>query len=88
MLCDAATEQVAIMLQAFVPNGFEIRISETDEEVPGFPHAEHYHFRGTMRDSRADGSDAHFTVASYTQDGVRAKLLAVILEKRGFYPLT
>ena len=47
-----------------------------------------YKFRGTVKDSKVDGSDAHFVVSGYTREGVIAKLLACILDGGGFFPLT
>jgi hypothetical protein len=83
-----ANEQVEKMLQAFVPERFVVRIEEQEHEVPGFPFAPRYKFYGTVKDSKPDGSDAHFIVSAYSRQGVLAKLLAVILDDGGFFPLT
>jgi hypothetical protein len=88
ILREEAAKQVTKMLQAFLPEGFIVRIEERESEVPGFPHAPRYKFSGTFCDGRPDGSDAHFCVEGYSREGVEARLLAIIVEGRGFFPLT
>ena len=83
-----ASREVLTMLQAFIPEGFIVSISECDEAVPGFPHAARYRQRGILHDPSQNGSDAHFYVLAYTREGVIAKLLAHILDGQGFFPLT
>lgn len=87
-LKEKAIDEVTTMLQAFVPEGFEVHITEAESPVPGFPHAQPYKFRGMLRCADPNGSDAHFFVEAYTRQGVIAKLLAHILDGRGFFPLT
>lgn len=77
--------EVEVLLNAFLPAGHVIRIEERDSEVPGFPHAPHYKFSGYFENPN---SDAHFFVNAYTREGAKAKLLAHILEGRGYFPLT
>lgn len=88
LLRKEAANETAKMLQAFIPEGFTVQITECDEQLPVFPHASNYRFRGILRDSKIDGSDAHFFVQAYTREGVTAKLLAHILDGQGFFPLT
>jgi len=88
VLKQEANEQIEKMLQAFIPERFVVRIEEQDHEVPGFPFAPRYKFYGTVKDSKPDGSDAHFMVSGYSRHGVIAKLLADILDGGGFFPLT
>lgn len=83
-----AIDEVTKMLQAFIPEGFEVEISECDSPVPGFPHAKPYKFRGMLHDPNPEGSDAHFFVEGYSREGVIAKLLAHIIEGANFFPLT
>ena len=83
-----ASTQVEKMLQAFIPERFHVVIEEQEHEVPGFEFAPRYKFRGTVKDSKVDGSDAHFTVSAYTRERVIAKLLACVLDSRTFFPLT
>lgn len=83
-----AVNEITRVLQAFVPDNFHVKVVEGDYEVPGFPHAPRYKFAATVRAKDPDGSDAHFFVQSYTEAGCLAKLLAVIFDGNGFYPLT
>lgn len=83
-----ATDEITKILQAFIPEGFHVRIDKGEFEVPGFPHAPRYKVTATLRCKDPEGSDAHFFVQSHTEAGCLAKLLAHILDGRGFYPLT
>lgn len=83
-----AANEVTKMVQAFIPEGFHVKVVEGEWEVSGFPHAPRHTFMATLRSQDPDGSDAHFVVHSYSEAGCMAKLLAVILDGRGFYPLT
>lgn len=83
-----ANDQIAKIMQAFVPENFHVELIERESDVPGFPHAPRYKFDAYFKDTRRDGSDAHVIVSAYTREGAVAKLLAYILDGRGFFPLT
>ena len=88
VLAQAASIEVQTMLQAFLPEGFTVKIERREAEVPGFPFSPKYQFCATFGDPNPKGSDAHLFVQGYTEDDVRCRLLGLILSRRGFFPMT
>ncbi len=83
-----AEKEIKKILQAFVPEGFEVKINEGNAVVgQETQHKFHGILRANPNGVRAN-SDAHFFVQADTRAAIYAKLLAVILENKGFFPLT
>ncbi len=92
VLREAAGLEVAKLISAFVPDGFTIQIRH-DVLVCGGEGPDKdrvWPVVATLGQFNADGSgsDAHFFAAAETTPGVLCKLLAIVLDGRGFYPLT
>lgn len=100
LLTEHAGKEVASLVRALVPHGFEISIErdklvgDANRIVVG---SETWPYVVTLRDARLRSddpnereaaSDAHIFCAGRTLAGALGKLLAVILDGGGFFPLT
>lgn len=88
-----ATVDVRRLLEAFKPPGYVIEV-QRDHPVSDNSGLRQWPFVVSLRDARLhtkeheQASDAHIFVCSETEGGAYAKLLAHILEGRGFFPMT
>jgi len=83
-----AEKEIKKLLQAFVPAGFEVKISNGGGIVGQEQQSK---FHGVLQadpNGERKNSDCHIFVQADTRVGIYCKLLTLILEGRGFYPMT
>jgi len=84
----AAAAEVEKLLTAFIPEGFHVRIELGKLVVDPNGTSRTWPVVATLCDRNPEGSDAHIFVSAETIDGARAKLLAIIIDGGGFFPMT
>ena len=86
-LRESSAKQVEIMVRSFLSKDGFIEFQDIDSPKPGFPYAKNDKVSATFRSDRSPDY-AHIFVTAENRDACFAKILAVILEGHGWFPMT